>query len=85
MQAYDTIVVGAGHNGLSGTRRTSNARARSAPYGRRYGDDRGVDASRLSFGFQFANLSPVPEELGLAEFGLVYLYGSGSHPARESP
>jgi phytoene dehydrogenase-like protein len=33
-----------------------------------------------AFGFQFANLSPVLEELGLADFGLVYLCGSGSHP-----
>jgi beta-carotene ketolase (CrtO type) len=80
MQAYDAIVVGAGHNGLTCACYLARAGLRTLVLDQYHTVGGMATTEELTlpgfrsdvhaFGFQFANLSPVPEELGLADFGL---------------
>ncbi|HEU0017752.1 MAG TPA: FAD-dependent oxidoreductase [Methyloceanibacter sp.] len=79
-QAYDAIVVGAGHNGLTCACYLARAGLRTLVLDQ-YHTVGGMSTTEEltlpgfrsdvhAFGFQFANLSPVPAELDLAKFGL---------------
>lgn len=80
MQAYDAIVVGAGHNGLTCACYLARAGLQTLVLDQYHTVGGMATTEELTlpgfrsdvhaFGFQFANLSPVPEELGLADFGL---------------
>ncbi len=80
MTAYDAIVVGAGHNGLTCACYLARAGLRALILDQYHTVGGMATTEELTlpgfrsdvhaFGFQFANLSPVPEELGLANFGL---------------
>ena len=80
MQAYDAIVVGAGHNGLTCACYLARAGLRTLVLDQYHTVGGMATTEELTlpdfrsdvhaFGFQFANLSPVPGELGLANFGL---------------
>ena len=80
MQAYDAIVVGAGHNGLTCACYLTRAGLRTLILDQYHTVGGMATTEELTlpgfrsdvhaFGFQFANLSPVPDELGLANFGL---------------
>ena len=80
MQAYDAIVVGAGHNGLTCACYLARAGLRTLILDQYHTVGGMATTEELTlpdfrsdvhaFGFQFANLSPVPGELGLANFGL---------------
>jgi phytoene dehydrogenase-like protein len=80
MQAYDAIVVGAGHNGLTCACYLARAGLRTLVLDQYHTVGGMATTEELTLpgfrsdvhasGFQFANLSPVPEELGLADFGL---------------
>jgi len=77
---YDAIVVGAGHNGLTCACYLARAGLRALILDQYHTVGGMATTEELTlpgfrsdvhaFGFQFANLSPVPEELGLANFGL---------------
>lgn len=80
MEAYDAIVVGAGHNGLTCACYLARAGLRTLVLDQYHTVGGMATTEELTlpdfrsdvhaFGFQFANLSPVPEELRLANFGL---------------
>ncbi len=80
MQEYDAIVVGAGHNGLTCACYLARAGLRALVLDQYHTVGGMATTEELTlpgfrsdvhaFGFQFANLSPVPAELGLADFGL---------------
>jgi beta-carotene ketolase (CrtO type) len=80
MQAYDAIIVGAGHNGLTCACYLARAGLRTLILDQYHTVGGMATTEELTlpgfwsdvhaFGFQFANLSPVPDELGLANFGL---------------
>lgn len=79
-QAYDAIVVGAGHNGLTCACYLARAGMRTLVLDQYHTVGGMATTEELTlpgfksdvhaFGFQFANLSPVPQELRLADFGL---------------
>src|SRR5262245_4379720 len=82
-EAYDAVIVGAGHNGLPGTGYLARAGLRTLVLDQYHTVGGmatteeitlpGFRSDMHAFGFQLANLSPVPEELGLAEHGLELL------------
>ncbi len=79
-QAYDAIVVGAGHNGLTCACYLARAGLRTLVLDQYHTVGGMATTEELTlpgfrsdvhaFGFQFANLSPVPAELGLSDYGL---------------
>lgn len=79
-QAYDAIIIGAGHNGLTCACYLARAGLRTLVLDQYHTVGGmatteevtlpGFRSDMHAFGFQFANLSPVPGELGLANFGL---------------
>jgi phytoene dehydrogenase-like protein len=82
-QAYDAVIVGAGHNGLTCACYLARAGLRTLVLDQYHTVGGmatteeitlpGFRSDMHAFGFQLANLSPVPEELGLAEHGLELL------------
>lgn len=79
-QAYDAMVVGAGHNGLTCASYLARAGLKTLVLDQYHTVGGMATTEELTlpgfrsdvhaFGFQFANLSPVPAELGLSSFGL---------------
>ncbi len=88
-QAYDAIVIGAGHNGLTCACYLARAGFKTLVLDQYHmvGGMATTEEVTLpgfrsdlhAFGFQFANLSPVPAELGLAEFGLELIRPEINH------
>src|SRR5262245_43015163 len=82
-QAYDAVIVGAGHNGLTCACYLARAGLRTLVLDQYHTVGGmatteeitlpGFRSDMHAFGFQLANLSPVPEELDLAEHGLDLL------------
>jgi hypothetical protein len=82
-QAYDAVIVEAGHNGLTCACYLARAGLRTLVLDQYHTVGGlatteeitlpGFRSDMHAFGFQLANLSPVPEELGLAEHGLELL------------
>ena len=82
-QAYDAVIVGAGHNGLTCACYLARAGLKTLVLDQYHTVGGmatteeitlpGFRSDMHAFGFQLANLSPVPEELGLAEHGLELL------------
>lgn len=80
MQAYDAVVIGAGHNGLTCASYLAREGLRTLVLDQYHTVGGMATTEELTlpgfhsdvhaFGFQFANLSPVPEELNLPAFGL---------------
>jgi phytoene dehydrogenase-like protein len=89
MQAYDAIVVGAGHNGLTCACYLARAGLKTLVLDQYHTVGGmatteeitlpGFRSDMHAFGFQFANLSPVPEELGLADLGLELIRPDINH------
>ncbi len=87
--AYDAIVIGAGHNGLTCACYLARAGLRTLVLDQYHTVGGMATTEEITlpgfrsdihaFGFQFANLSPVPEELGLSEFGLELLRPEINH------
>jgi phytoene dehydrogenase-like protein len=77
---YDAIIIGAGHNGLTCACYLARAGLRVLALDQYHTVGGmatteevtlpGFRSDMHAFGYQFANLSPVPQELGLANFGL---------------
>jgi beta-carotene ketolase (CrtO type) len=76
---YDAVVIGAGHNGLTGACYLAKAGLKTLVL-EEYHSIGGVTITEAitlpgfksdihAFGYQLANLSPVPDELGLGKFG----------------
>lgn len=80
MKSYDAIVIGAGHNGLTCACYLARAGLRTLVVDQYHTVGGmatteevtlpGFRSDMHAFGYQFANLSPAPQELGLANFGL---------------
>lgn len=78
-EPYDAVVIGAGHNGLTCACYLANAGLKvlvleqcDAIGGMTATDEitlPGFKSDLHAFGYQFANLSPVPRELGLEKYG----------------
>jgi beta-carotene ketolase (CrtO type) len=78
LQSYDAIVIGAGHNGLTCACYLARAGLRTLVLDQYHTVGGMATTEEITlpgfrsdihaFGYQFANLSPVPDELGLAEF-----------------
>ncbi|MGE5259834.1 MAG: phytoene desaturase family protein [Actinomycetota bacterium] len=89
MQTYDAIVVGAGHNGLTCACYLARAGLKTLVLDQYHTVGGmatteeitlpGFRSDMHAFGFQFANLSPVPEELGLANLGLELIRPEINH------
>jgi beta-carotene ketolase (CrtO type) len=89
VQAYDAIVVGAGHNGLTCACYLARAGLKTLVLDQYHTVGGmatteeitlpGFHSDMHAFGFQFANLSPVPEELGLANLGLKLIRPEINH------
>ncbi len=83
-EAYDAVVIGAGHNGLTCACYLARAGLKTLVLDQYHTVGGmatteevtlpGFRSDLHAFGFQFANLSPVPEELGLTEFGLELIH-----------
>jgi len=82
-QAYDAVIVGAGHNGLTCACYLARAGLKTLVLDQHHTVGGMATTEEITLpgfrsdmhacGFQLANLSPVPEELGLAEHGLELL------------
>jgi phytoene dehydrogenase-like protein len=82
-QAYDAVIVGAGHNGLTCACYLARAGLKTLVLDQYHTVGGMATTEEITLpgfrsdmhacGFQLANLSPVPEELGLAEHGLELL------------
>ena len=80
MKTYDAIIIGAGHNGLTCACYLARAGMETLVLDQYHAVGGmatteeitlpGFHSDMHAFGYQFANLSPVPQELGLASFGL---------------
>jgi phytoene dehydrogenase-like protein len=78
-QMYDAIVIGAGHNGLTCACYLAKAGLKTLALDQYHTVGGmatteeitlpGFRSDLHAFGYQFANLSPVPQELKLADFG----------------
>ncbi|MGE3155418.1 MAG: phytoene desaturase family protein [Xanthobacteraceae bacterium] len=89
LQKYDAIVIGAGHNGLTCACYLARAGLRTLVLDQYHTVGGmatteeitlpGFRSDMHAFGFQFANLSPVPQELELAKFGFELIRPEISH------